>query len=95
MTIRIRPIQATDATTWSDLRIEFLPEIKDISQAEVDAFFQGNDSNQEKTSNVQEVLIALDGSQKMVGFIELNHRDNVPGSSHIIQTQSQLPLWCG
>ena len=91
MTINIRTIQASDAAAWSALRVEFLPEIKDISQAEVDAFFQGNDSNQENISNLQEVLIALDDSKKMVGLIELNLRDNVPGSSQ--QTTPYIEAW--
>lgn len=85
MTINIRTIQTTDAAAWSALRIEFLPEIKDISQAEVDAFFQGS------YPNVQEVLIALDDAQKMIGFIELNLRDNVPGSSE--QTTPYIEAW--
>lgn len=91
MAINIRTIQTTDAVAWSALRIEFLPEIKDINQAEVDAFFQGNDSNQKNISNVQEVLIALDDAQKMIGFIELNLRDNVPGSSQ--QTTPYIEAW--
>jgi aminoglycoside 6'-N-acetyltransferase I len=91
MTIEIRTIQTTDAAAWSALRVEFLPEIKDISQAEVDAFFQGNDSNQENISNVKEVLVALDDSQKMIGFIELNLRNNVPGSSQ--QTTPYIEAW--
>ncbi|PJE56334.1 GNAT family N-acetyltransferase [Marinomonas sp. BSi20584] len=91
MTIEIRTIQATDAAAWSALRIEFLPEIKDISQAEVDAFFQGCDSDQKNISNLQEVLIALDNSQKMVGFIELDLRENVPGSSQ--QTTPYIEAW--
>ncbi|WP_417527699.1 GNAT family N-acetyltransferase [Marinomonas shanghaiensis] len=91
MPTNIRPIRYQDAAAWSALRIEFLPEIKDISQGEVDAFFQGNDSNQENISNVKEVLVALDDSQKMVGFIELNLRNNVPGSSQ--QTTPYIEAW--
>jgi aminoglycoside 6'-N-acetyltransferase I len=91
MPTNIRPIRYQDAAAWSALRIDFLPAIKDISQGEVDAFFQGNDSNQENISNVKEVLVALDDSQKMVGFIELNLRDNVPGSSE--QTTPYIEAW--
>ncbi|QRV22405.1 GNAT family N-acetyltransferase [Marinomonas foliarum] len=85
MTINIRTIQASDAAAWSALRVEFLPEIKDICQAEVNAFFLGT------YSNVKEVLVALDNSKKMVGFIELNLRDNVPGSSQ--QTTPYIEAW--
>ncbi|MBU2237161.1 MAG: GNAT family N-acetyltransferase [Gammaproteobacteria bacterium] len=83
--INIRAIQETDAAAWSALRIEFLPEIKDISQAEVNAFFLGS------YANVQEVLIALNDAQKMIGFIELNLRNNVPGSSK--QTTPYIEAW--
>ncbi|SBS26068.1 Aminoglycoside N(6')-acetyltransferase type 1 [Marinomonas spartinae] len=85
MTIDIRAIQITDAAAWSALRVEFLPEIKDISQTEVDAFFQGT------YPNVREVLVAFDDSQKMVGFIELNLRENVPGSRQ--QTTPYIEAW--
>ena len=85
MTVKIRTIQATDAAAWSALRIEFLPEIKDISQAEVNAFFLGS------YPNVQEVLVTLDDNQHMIGFIELNLRDNVPGSSQ--QTTPYIEAW--
>ena len=78
MTTNIRAIQIKDAAAWSALRVDFLPEIKDFNQKEVDAFFQGNNPN------VQEVLVALDDTQKMIGFIELNLRNNVPGSSEQI-----------
>ncbi|GGN17951.1 MULTISPECIES: GNAT family N-acetyltransferase [Marinomonas] len=89
--MEIRRIKACEAMSWSTLRVDFLPAIKDISQGEVDAFFQGNDSNQENISNVKEVLVALDDSQKMVGFIELNLRNNVPGSSQ--QTTPYIEAW--
>ncbi|NVK73231.1 MAG: GNAT family N-acetyltransferase [Oceanospirillaceae bacterium] len=85
MTIKIRNIQAGDAIAWSALRVEFLPEIKDISQAEVHNFFQGN------YPDVKEVLVAFDGDQNMVGFIELNLRENVPGSSQ--QTTPYIEAW--
>ncbi|MCS7485193.1 GNAT family N-acetyltransferase [Marinomonas arctica] len=91
MRMEIRRIKACEAMSWSTLRVDFLPAIKDISQGEVDAFFQGNDSNQENISNVKEVLVALDDSQKMVGFIELNLRNNVPGSSQ--QTTPYIEAW--
>ena len=71
----IRTIESRDAAAWSALRIAFLPEISAISQSEVDEFFQGNNPN------VQEVLVALDETKKLVGFIELNIRTNVPGST--------------
>ncbi|MCW4630425.1 GNAT family N-acetyltransferase [Marinomonas rhodophyticola] len=85
MPINIRSIRHQDCNAWSALRVEFLPEIKNINQAEVDAFFHGSHPN------VQEVLIALDDAQKMVGFIELNLRDNVPGSSQ--QTTPYIEAW--
>ena len=85
MPINIRSIRHQDCNAWSALRVEFLPEIKNINQAEVDAFFHGS------YPNVQEVLIALDDAQKMVGFIELNLRDNVPGSSQ--QTTPYIEAW--
>ncbi|WP_394180404.1 GNAT family N-acetyltransferase [Marinomonas posidonica] len=73
--MRIRKIQSRDAFAWSALRIAFLPEIKDISQQEVNDFFLG------ANPNVKEVFIAVDDTrQDIIGFIELNLRDNIPGS---------------
>ncbi len=83
--MEIRRIKACEAMSWSALRVDFLPDIKDISQTEVDAFFQGT------YPNVKEVLVALDDAQQMVGFIELNLRDNVPGSSQ--QTTPYIEAW--
>jgi aminoglycoside 6'-N-acetyltransferase I len=91
MPINIRPIRHQDSNAWSALRVEFLPEIKDINQVEVEAFFQGKDSNQNNISNLKEVLVALDNNQSMIGFIELNLRDNVPGSCQ--QTTPYIEAW--
>ncbi|AEF53189.1 GNAT family N-acetyltransferase [Marinomonas posidonica] len=84
--MKIRKIQSRDALAWSALRIEFLPEIKDISQQEVNDFFLGT------YPNIKEVFIALDDtSQNMIGFIELNLRDNIPGSRQ--QTTPYIEAW--
>lgn len=81
----IRTIESGDAAVWSALRIAFLPEISTISQSEVDAFFHGNNPN------IQEVLVALDKTKKLVGFIELNIRTNVPGSTQ--PTTPYIEAW--
>lgn len=81
----IRTIESGDAAVWSALRIAFLPEISTISQSEVDAFFHGNNPN------IQKVLVALDKTKKLVGFIELNIRTNVPGSTQ--PTTPYIEAW--
>ncbi|MBJ7536254.1 GNAT family N-acetyltransferase [Marinomonas transparens] len=83
--MEIRKIKSSDAANWSALRIEFLPEIKDISQAEVKAFFAGNNPN------TQEVFVATSATKQFIGFIELNIRSNVPGSAQ--QETPYIEAW--
>lgn len=85
MNVHIRTIKPHNAADWASLRVAFLPEIHDINQAEVDAFFLG------QNPNLKEAIVALDQTQNLIGFIELNLRHNVPGSHQ--NTTPYIEAW--
>jgi len=72
--MKIRAVQKTDKTQWAALRAALWPDSQDGYMAELDGFFSG------QSSAVTQAFVLENDLQALIGFIEINIRQNVTGS---------------
>jgi aminoglycoside 6'-N-acetyltransferase I len=72
-TFEIRPVSPSDAATWQSLRCNLWPEGAQDHGFEIASFFAG------QLDEPLAVLLAIHGSNDVIGFVELSIRGDVPG----------------
>ncbi len=74
--LQIRPVIPSDAATWRSLRCKLWPDGAEDHGSEIAGFFAG------QLSEPLAVFVAIHEPNKIVGFVELSIRNDVPGLEH-------------
>ena len=72
--MKIRAVEIADLSQWAALRAALWPEAKDGYIAELMAFFA------KKSTDIAQAFVLENDLQRLIGFIEINIRQNVIGS---------------
>lgn len=69
----IRSVVLSDARHWQQLRSELWPGGVNEHEGEIASFFAGT------AAEPDSVFVAIDASERLIGFVEVSVRKNVPG----------------
>jgi aminoglycoside 6'-N-acetyltransferase I len=72
--VKIRAVEIADLSQWAELRVALWPEAKDGYVAELMEFFT------KKSNDIAQAFVLGNDAQRLIGFIEINIRQNVIGS---------------